>query len=130
MFHILALAGSFGAVLMMALRVQGWAGAGMSLAETTARYVPWMRWGLVVLALSGLMLILGEPHRELLNPIFWIKMVLLLLTLLFSISFFKRLMPPGEGGEFSSGARVGAMLLVVLWCVIMLCGRWIAYAPI
>lgn len=129
--HILAIASGFGALLMMTLRIQGWAGAGMTVAETTRRYLPWIRWALLVLIASGLLLIIGEPSRELINPIFWIKMLLVAATFLISIFYHKRVLRRVESGrEIGASAKAGSLLLIVLWCVIMLCGRWIAYAPI
>ena len=129
--HILSIAAAFGAVLMVSLRVNGWAGAGMTLAETSRRYIPWMWWGLAMLAATGLLLIVGEPVRELINPIFWIKMVLVVLTVLFSIAYTRKLASQTEvGGAVASGFRAGSFLLIAAWCVIILCGRWIAYAPV
>ena len=35
----------------------------------------------------------------------------------------------GGGNVASGGAKVIGIFLIVLWCVIILAGRWIAYAP-
>lgn len=125
--HILALAAAFGALLMTMLRIQGWAGAGMTMAETSRRYLPWLRWGMVALLASGLCLILGEPARELLNPIFWIKMALVVALVAIAVVFRKRVL---QANTIDGAAKAGSLLLIVLWCVIVLCGRWIAYAPV
>ena len=34
----------------------------------------------------------------------------------------------GSGATLT--VRLGAVAIIVLWLVIMLCGRWIAYAPV
>ena len=129
--HILSIAAAFGALLMVSLRVNGWAGASMTLVETARRYIPWMWWGLAMLATTGLLLIIGEPVRELINPIFWIKMVLVVLTVLFSIVYTRKLANRAQAdGGVAPGGRAGSFLLIAAWCVIMLCGRWIAYAPV
>lgn len=129
--HILSLAAAFGAILMLHARVAGIAGMGQTVQDNTARYVPWVWTGFGMLVLSGLLMIVGEPVRELINPIFWIKMVLIIVAILFSLSFhngaIKRL---GEQQAGSGGLKAASISLIVLWCVIMACGRWIAYAPV
>ena len=130
-FHILALAAGFGAVLMVALRIFGFAGTDRTMAETERRYIGWIWGALLVLLLSGLGLIIGEPVRELINPIFWIKMGLVIVAILASLWFHRKVVRRLAGGEaVTAGIKAGAVFIIILWCVIMLCGRWIAYAPV
>lgn len=125
--HILAIAGSFAAVLMMNLRVFGFAGHA-TLSETAHRYSRVLWWSLAALIFSGFLMIIGEPVRELVNPYFWIKMILVVVGILVAVLFARNLARQAEvaGG----GVRSAALLLVVLWLLIMWCGRWIAYAPV
>lgn len=135
-FHISALAALFGSALMINLKVLGIGGSGFSYADTAKRFVPWMNWGFVVLLLSGLGLIIGEPIRELPNPIFWLKMGLIVITLPISLIFNAKVAKAEIAGKMSatgslSGSyKFGAFLLIVLWCGVMFGGRWIAYAPV
>jgi hypothetical protein len=130
-FHILAIAAGFGAVLMIALRIFGFAGTDRTMAETERRYVRWIWGALAVLLISGLGLITAEPIRELINPIFWIKMVLVIVALLTSLWFHGKVVRRlAGGGPVTGGIKAGAIFVIILWCVIMLCGRWIAYAPV
>ena len=132
--HILAMSAAFGAVLMMSLRIWGVAGGSYTVPDAARRYIPWMWWGLLALVLSGLLMIVGEPIRELINPIFWIKMGLLVALVLLSIAYnsrvTKRATSHGPEWVASGGQRAGAFGLVILWMVIMAGGRWIAYAPV
>jgi hypothetical protein len=132
--HILAMAAAFGAVLMMSLRIWGVAGGSYTVPQAAERYIPWMWWGLLVLLLSGLLMIVGEPVRELINPIFWIKMTGVIVLVLLSIAYHRRITrrATGRGPEWvaTGGERIGAFGLVVLWMLIMAGGRWIAYAPV
>lgn len=129
--HILSIAAAFGAILLMHSRVAGFAGMNLTVQENAARYVPWVWAGFIGLIVSGLLMIVGEPVRELINPIFWIKMVLVIVAILLSLSFHngavKRI---GSDQAISGGLKATSVFLIVLWCVIMLCGRWIAYAPV
>src|SRR6187402_3520862 len=86
--HILAISASFASVLMMNARMLNLAGHG-TLQETTARYLSVIWWSLAVLILSGALMIIGEPIRELINAVFWVKMILFVTALLFTIWFHK-----------------------------------------
>jgi len=129
-FHISALAALFGSVLMINLKVLGIGGSHRSYAETAKRFRPWINWGFVVLLLSGVLLIVGEPIRELPNPIFWVKMALIVITLPISLAFNARVAKVEASGALAVSYKLGAVLLIVLWCAIMFGGRWIAYAPV
>ena len=129
--HILSLAAAFGAVVMINLRIFDFAGTDRTLAETERRYVRWIWWALLGLLLSGSLLIIGEPARELINPIFWIKMALVLVSVAVSILFHGRTLKRlGAGGTVTGGIKAASLSIVVFWCVIIMCGRWIAYAPV
>ncbi|MEQ1730862.1 MAG: hypothetical protein ABL982_21035, partial [Vicinamibacterales bacterium] len=71
--HIVAIGVVLTSVLMIGLRVLGWAGRDQTLAATTARFGPWMTWALVVLLVTGVVMVIGEPVRELLAFSFWFK---------------------------------------------------------
>ncbi len=131
--HILAIAAAFGATLMVVLRVNGRAGAGQSMEQTAARFVPWILWGLVVIVLSGLAMLMAEPFRNMLQSVFWIKMIALVAMVAMSLAYSRRALKAaqavGPGWQGSGGARMTGWMIILLWCVIMVCGRWIAYAP-
>ena len=84
--HILAIAGSFASVLMINARMFGIAGSS-SMADTANRYIRVLWWSFLILVISGLGMIIAEPIRELINPIFWIKMGLVLLGVLVAAWF-------------------------------------------
>ena len=87
-------------------------------------------WALVVLVLSGALMIVGEPIREFINAVFWVKMALVVIAILFTIWFHKGVAKRFSGtAEASAGAKFAGIVLVVLWCMIMTGGRWIAYNP-
>lgn len=131
--HILSIGALFGSAMMISLRVLGVTGMSRTMAQTTHRYIPWIWWALVLLAISGLLLIIGEPVRELINPIFWIKMVLIIVAVIATLAFngaVKRRAAKWDAGASTGGLRLAAILLLILWCAVMFGGRWIAYAPV
>ncbi|HEY6817514.1 MAG TPA: DUF6644 family protein [Croceibacterium sp.] len=127
--HILAISASFASVLMINARMLNLAGHS-SLEDTTARYLRVIWWSLAVLILSGALMIIGEPIRELINAVFWVKMILFVTAVLFTIWFHKGMAKRFAGkAQASAGAKLAGVVLVVLWCMIMTGGRWIAYNP-
>jgi hypothetical protein len=108
--HIVAIGVVLGSVLMVTLRVLGLAAREQSLADTHARFAPWMWTGLTVLLATGLVMIVGEPARQLLTLSFWLKMALVILVVLV------RPRTPAP-----------AFLMLLVWLAIVVLGRLIAY---
>ena len=128
--HILAIAASFASVLMINARMFNIAGSS-SMADTANRYIRTLWWALLVLIVSGWLMIMGEPVRELINPFFWIKMGLVVFGILVVIWFHKGVLKHvAAGREIVATDKVTAVFLVILWMMIMYCGRFIAYAPV
>jgi len=129
--HILAIAVVLSSVAMIDLRIFGLAGRRATMMQTADRYVPWLWWGLLVLALTGVTLITGEPVRSLTNPAFQIKMLLLLgavaVTISFQRSVRKNAVVWDTRVRSSSSIRVAAVGTLLLWFAIAVAGRWIAY---
>ncbi|MBO9575349.1 MAG: hypothetical protein J7494_06415 [Sphingobium sp.] len=132
--HILAIAILFGSTLMVNLRILGFAGGGHSVEATFRRFMPWMWGGLAILIVTGIVLLVSEPVRNMVNPFFWIKMTTLLVTFLLTVWFqfaVSRQLVGWDGAMSGKGAiRAGAWALIMLWCLVMAGGRWIAYAPV
>ena len=129
--HILAVAATFSAVLMVALRIAGLAASSRTLLEVEQRYVPWIWGGLLTLLATGLILLLAEPSRQLLSPYFWSKMALVAAVALTTLWFqqsVQRAAPVWRPKLKTGGAlRAGALGMVAVWATIMVLGRWIAY---
>ncbi|HTW38106.1 MAG TPA: DUF6644 family protein [Steroidobacteraceae bacterium] len=126
--HILAIATVMASVVMVDFRLLGVAGRSQSLPDVAHRYLPWIWCAVVVLLCSGTILIIGEPGRELLSEVFWVKMSLLLCALAVTgvIQY-----AVNRGTQFWERRRVIACVTAVasllLWVGILAAGRWIAY---
>ena len=79
--HIVMIGLVFVAVLLLVLRVLGLARTDELPSVVWSRFAPWLRRGVIVLALTGLVLIISEPVREFTAISFWLKMLLLALGL-------------------------------------------------
>ena len=126
--HILAIAALLSSILMINLRLLGVAGTDQPLARVSSRFRPVVWWMLPLLLATGAILIIGEPARSLANPLFQLKMFLLVCVILVTLLFQRALnRDPQFWDSRTALARALAVLSLVLWCGIVFAGRWIAY---
>ena len=128
--HILAIAVVLSSVAMIDLRIAG-VNKSPTMTRTAHRFLPWLWIGLLVLAVTGILLIIGEPKRSLPNPAFQSKMLMLALAVLIALVFQASVQPNRTFWTRNSNGRRSTSLLAVfvflLWCAIVVAGRWIAY---
>jgi hypothetical protein len=127
--HIVMIGIVFVSMLSVALRVLGQIRVDEPLADVWRRFAPWFWSALAVMAVTGLVLTISEPVREVSALSFWLKMALLVVGIVSALSFGRVIAASaGAPAEVSSGgARVVAVATIVLWTAIMFLGRWIAY---
>ncbi|MBV8169878.1 MAG: hypothetical protein JO021_24035 [Alphaproteobacteria bacterium] len=120
--HLLLIAAMMASALLFSVRLLGFGGRDQTIAEAARRFALVLGVAIPGLAVTGIVLILAEPARELLNPAFAIKMLLLVIGLAASVWAVRRLMRAD-----SAVARwIGAAGLP-LWMAVVAAGRWIAY---
>ena len=131
--HILSIAALFGSVLMLNLRVLGVVGMDQSMTDTYRRYMRWIWWSLACLIGSGIILLISEPVRNMVNSVFWIKMIFLVIAVALSLWFQhgvkKRMADWDVSSQGHAALRTGAVLIIIVWLLVMVGGRWIAYSP-
>jgi Family of unknown function (DUF6644) len=126
--HILTIGVVFVSSLMIALRVLGRMRVDEPFAAVWQRFAPWMWRGLVVMAATGAMLVVGEPVREFTALSFWMKMGLLAVGVPGTALLGRSLRPAlAAGGDFPATAKTAAVALVLLWLAVIFLGRAIAY---
>jgi hypothetical protein len=127
--HILALSLVFVSAVVVDLRILGVAGRNQTLPSLTARFLPWVGWGVLVLLVTGLLLMVAEPRRALLNPFFQLKMAALVVVGAMTWAIARA---PERGWAerkrrgLAKSVAIGSLLL---WLAIIALGRWIAYGP-
>lgn len=130
--HILAIAVVLSSVGMVNLRVLGLAGGRTTIVDTAKRYVPWLWGALAVLLLTGAVLVWGEPERDLLNPAFQTKMILVValtaVALAFQAAVARRAPAWDAAGAAPMPTKLAATATMALCLCIAVLGRWIAYA--
>jgi hypothetical protein len=129
--HILAIAAVASSALMINLRLLGLYAADQPVREILARFLPFIWWPLIVLLLTGIVMIVGEPPRSLKNPVFQLKMALLVAALVATSLCQFILRRHAAFGDLASGrsavAATLASISMLLWVGIIFAGRWIAY---
>jgi hypothetical protein len=129
--HIAGIGVVLACVLMMTLRILGYAGMDQSVAQTQQRFAPWLKGALWVLLGTGAFLIIGEPERELISFSFWAKMTLLLVGVGVAFGFERSLKARGADWEGALGAspqvKAAAVATLLVWLAIVFLGRLIAY---
>jgi hypothetical protein len=127
--HILAIAAVFASSLALSLRVFHLAGVEWSAARWGQRLNRWVGWGLVVLLISGLIMVCGEPGRSLNNILFQTKMVLLFVAIALFFALSRKTRDLVQINHHTPGSvRLVAALLILVWLAMIVCGRWIAYS--
>lgn len=124
--HICAITVVVGSALVTELRVAGVIAPEESVNVVTQRYFPWMWGALGVLLVTGLVMVMGEPERVLSNRVFWIKMTLVALGVLLSVSLRKPLLRSADELH-RQPTKALAWVLLLLWVAVIFSGRWIAY---
>ena len=117
--HIVMIGILFVSSLMVCLRVLGRAGMDLSFDDVQRRFMPWIRAALAALLATGIVLIIGEPARELGATSFWLKMLLVVIAGALNLSLVR--------APTSGSARGRATALVLVWIAIIFLGRAIAY---
>ena len=137
--HILSIAMVFSSVLVVVLAVLGITKS-YTVEDVAQRFVPWIYFGVAALAVTGTILIVGEPQRSLPSHEFKMKMVWLAIAMISTVAFGRSVhhralvwQPTGapdrtihqtSARKMINGLAVAALLS---WSMVIVYGRWIAY---
>lgn len=129
--HILTIGIVFVSILIVALRALGRMRTDEPVDEVVRRFAPWIWTGLAVMAVTGLLLVIGEPVRQVTATSFWLKMGSLAVAItsaaIFGRSLRSAAADSARGLTPSSSTKVAAIGTLVLWLAIIFLGRAIAY---
>jgi hypothetical protein len=127
-FHLLGLGLTAGAVLIVDLRLLGVGLRKQSVAQLWASAQPWLLGSVTVMFASGIPLFLSESIKCLYSFAFWVKMTSLLLVLLFTFTFLRRVVKLDQIADRPSLARSAAVISLILWFGVAWGGRWIGFS--
>jgi hypothetical protein len=127
--HLMGMVVFLGAILIVDLRLLG---AGLKRHPTAAvarDAQPWLIGGLVVLVLTGIPATMATATDQYANSIFWAKMYLLALGLVFLFTI-RRLVTSAEEGRVPSAARKATGLVsIFIWLGVAALARLIMMIP-
>ena len=129
--HILAISVVFASACMINARLLGLGAGGRSVSQLTNTLVPWMWRALAVLLFTGLIQTVAEPVRQFVAPVFWAKMIMIVIVTTMTAVYVRALRRRAAAWDEPSsrpvGARIFAVLSTLLWVSIIVCGRFIGY---
>ena len=129
--HIVALSVLFASAMLINLRLLGVGIRGRSASQLARTLVPWMWRALIVLLFTGALQTLIEPVRQFVTPIFWGKMVLVVLLALLTRWVARTLRDNAaqwdDAATRPAVARVFAVVSTLGWVTVIAFGRFIAY---
>jgi hypothetical protein len=126
--HILCVSLVMSSVAMLDLRLMGLVGRRQPISRMVGRLLPWVWYSLIVLATTGIILIIGEPMRELPNAAFQAKMAMLATVILITLVIQQQSKKNATYWETRQVlAKLIGLFSLLLWVGIVTAGRWIAY---
>ncbi len=127
--HLLSICALMASAVMLDLRILGLALPSQNLVELRERVEAWTWASLLGVFSSGIWFFLARPNRYVSNPVFQIKFALLIPAIMLSFFLYKGLRArASESVPLSKWFTIAALLSLVLWCGVVLAGRWIAYS--
>ena len=111
----------------MDLRILGFAqGIPISSLE---RFVPVIRFGFWLNAISGLLLLLAYPTKALTNPVFYLKLLFIALALVDTLLIRKQIIYKAVAPDASvaTKGKILAAVSLALWAGAIISGRLLAY---
>ena len=130
--HITGIVLLVGPALMFDARLLGLSPS-ISVTSLARHLLPWARGSLFVLIIpSGFLLFITNAVTLANDGRFWLKLTLLALAILNAIVFHRYVFKPemeekNSGMIIPSKAKVNAVLSIILWLMIIACGRLLAY---
>lgn len=129
--HLSCIALFGGMILMTDLRLLGVALRDQSIAEIVNGFRIYKRVGFVIMVTCGLLMAGSEAPSYYPNPYFWTKMTLLLLVgvhaLIFKPIVYDHPEELDKSPVIPTRAKAAAVLSLMLWVSIPICGRLIGY---
>jgi hypothetical protein len=129
--HVLFLLLFVGLTVVWDLRLLGLGFTSVPVSEMNDRVLPWVRAGFAVMVFTGILLFYGIPVRTYQSVWFRAKIIFLILAMLNIWYFHARVQP--KSGEWDAAARPpwsarrAGLASLVLWGLIIIFGRFIAY---
>lgn len=129
--HVMGITVFVGTILMVDLRLLGLAFNDISVSAMLKRMLPWTVGGFVLMVITGIALFYAIPVRTYHSLWFRLKAVLLLVGAVNIWHFHHRVQQDVSkwdvGVKPPASARISATVSIIVWCSVIVAGRFIAY---
>jgi hypothetical protein len=127
--HLCAMVTFLGALMVVDLRLMG-AGLTHQPTAVVARDArPWLLGGLFVLVLTGVPALMATATLQYANSVFWLKMYLLALGLVFTFTIRRRVAFADEGTVGAGTAKLVGLVSILIWLSVAALARLIMMIP-
>ena len=123
--HTVGLAFFVGANVAWDVRLVGFS-TGIPI-ETLRRYFLVMWFGLWVNAVSGVLLLTAYPTKALTNPLFYVKLALIVIGIVGALRLRHDVKDRGDADALPTRVRVLAGASLACWVAVIFTGRFLAY---
>jgi hypothetical protein len=128
--HILGIVMLVGAAFMFDLRLLGFS-KNLPLNGLSRHLLPWSERGLLLIIPSGILLFITNAKALAFDPVFWLKLILLIVAGLNVLVFHKFVFNDKDylrdSEELPLFSKVFAVISIIVWIAIIACGRLLAY---
>jgi hypothetical protein len=129
--HVLCLCLFLGMAIALDLRLLGLAFRSVPVKELVDRLKPYTVTGFTIMIITGVLLFYGIPLRTYTNVFFRAKVLFLILAgfnvLYFHSGIYLKVAEWGRSPRPPSKARLAGAVSLILWALIVVAGRMIAY---
>lgn len=129
--HVLAITLVFGAILVVDLRLLGWAARDYPISRLSKALVPLTWIAFIVAVISGGLLFASNPFTYFENSYFRAKILLMLCAglnmAIFHLWTMRSMATWDESRRIPFAVRFAGLISIALWVTIIVCGRWIGF---
>ncbi|MES2698677.1 MAG: DUF6644 family protein [Pseudomonadota bacterium] len=129
--HVIALVTVLGTLLVMDLRMLGLASTAVPVRKVSEDTLKWTWMAFVLAAITGTLLWISKAHSYMINPYFLTKMGVMALAglnmLYFHFVTYKTVDQWDTLASPPTAVKLSAVLSLVMWVVIVFCGRAIGF---
>ena len=123
--HLVALTVFAGALLVVDVRLLGSGLTKTPLAQVAQDAQPWLIWAFVVLLVTGLPQVVSSALKQYYSPVFWYKMELLLLGLIFTFTVRRKITLADEARLGPVWPKVVGLSSIAIWTGVTIWARLI-----
>jgi hypothetical protein len=124
-FHLVALAVFAGALLIVDLRLLGRGLTQQPVAQVAHDAQPWLIGGFFGLVATGIPQLISAATKEYNSPIFWLKMEVLLVAFIFTITIRRKVTLADEARVGKFWSKVVGLVSIALWAGVAIPARLI-----